>query len=60
MAAGAPFIGRIPLEVSGGVDLAGLRAIAEDGVDFISVGALTKHVRAIDLSMKLGPPPQPD
>jgi nicotinate-nucleotide pyrophosphorylase (carboxylating) len=60
MAAEAPFMGRIPLEVSGGVDLAGLRAIAEDGVDFISVGALTKHVRAIDLSMKLGPPPQSD
>jgi nicotinate-nucleotide pyrophosphorylase (carboxylating) len=52
-----PFNGAIPLEVSGGVDLAGLRAIAEDGVDCISTGALTKHVRAIDLSMKLGPPP---
>lgn len=49
--------GRIPLEVSGGVDLAGLRAIAEDGVDCISIGGLTKHVRAIDLSLKLGPPP---
>ena len=49
--------GRIPLEVSGGVDLPGLRAIAEDGVDCISIGALTKHVHAIDLSMKLGPPP---
>lgn len=49
--------GRIPLEVSGGVDLDGLRAIAEDGVDCISIGALTKHVRAIDLSLKLGPPP---
>ena len=49
--------GRIPLEVSGGVDLPGLRAIAEDGVDCISIGALTKHVQAIDLSMKLGPPP---
>ncbi len=49
--------GRIPLEVSGGVDLKGLRAIAEDGVDCISIGGLTKHVRAIDLSMKLGPPP---
>ena len=53
-----PFAGRIPLEVSGGVALDGLRAIAEDGVDFISVGALTKHVRAIDLSMKLGTPPR--
>jgi nicotinate-nucleotide pyrophosphorylase len=48
---------RIPLEVSGSVDLAGVRAIAEDGVDFISIGALTKHVRAIDLSMKLGAAP---
>jgi len=48
---------RIPLEVSGGVDMATLRAIAEDGVDCISIGALTKHVRAIDLSLKLGPPP---
>jgi nicotinate-nucleotide pyrophosphorylase (carboxylating) len=57
IAAGAPFNGAIPLEVSGGVDLEGLRAIAEDGVDYISIGALTKHVRAIDLSMKLGPPP---
>lgn len=46
--------GRIPLEVSGGVDLEGIRAIAEDGVDCISIGALTKHVRAIDLSLKLG------
>ncbi|MBJ6983673.1 carboxylating nicotinate-nucleotide diphosphorylase [Luteimonas sp. MC1750] len=49
--------GRIPLEVSGGVDLPSLRAIAEDGVDCISIGGLTKHVRAIDLSLKLGPPP---
>ena len=48
----------IPLEVSGGVDLPGLRAIAADGVDFISIGGLTKHVRAIDLSMKLGAPPR--
>lgn len=46
--------GRIPLEVSGGVDLDTVRAIAEDGVDCISIGGLTKHVRAIDLSMKLG------
>ena len=47
----------VPLEVSGGVDLPGLRAIAADGVDFISIGGLTKHIRAIDLSLKLGPPP---
>ena len=57
IARGAPWHGRIPLEVSGGVDLATLRAIAEDGVDCISIGGLTKHVRAIDLSLKLGPPP---
>lgn len=57
IARAAPFDGRTPLEVSGSVDLAGLRAIAEDGVDYISIGALTKHVRAIDLSMKLGPAP---
>ena len=48
---------RIPLEVSGGVDLAGVRAIALDGVDCISIGGLTKHLRATDLSLKLGPPP---
>jgi len=47
----------VPLEVSGGVDVDGLRAIAADGVDCISIGGLTKHVRAIDLSLKLGPPP---
>ena len=46
--------GRIPLEVSGGVELDTVRAIAEDGVDCISIGGLTKHVRAVDLSMKLG------
>ncbi|TWT19757.1 carboxylating nicotinate-nucleotide diphosphorylase [Luteimonas wenzhouensis] len=54
IARGAPFAGRIPLEVSGGVEFDGLPAIAADGVDFISIGGLTKHVRAIDLSLKLG------
>jgi len=53
----APYAGRIPLEVSGGVDLGTLRGIAADGVDFVSIGGLTKHVHAIDLSMKLGPAP---
>lgn len=57
IAAEAPFNGSIPLEVSGGVDLTSIRAVAEDGVDCISIGALTKHVHAIDLSLKLGPPP---
>ncbi len=45
--------GRVPLEASGGVDLETLRAIAETGVDCISVGAITKHVRAVDLSMRI-------
>jgi nicotinate-nucleotide pyrophosphorylase (carboxylating) len=44
--------GRVPLEVSGGVGLDGLRELAETGVDCISIGALTKHVHAIDLSMR--------
>ena len=57
IAAGMPADRAIPLEVSGGVDLPGLRTIAEDGVDCISIGGLTKHVRAIDLSLKLGPAP---
>jgi nicotinate-nucleotide pyrophosphorylase (carboxylating) len=45
--------GRIPLEVSGNVDLETIAACARTGVDFISVGALTKHVRAVDLSLRL-------
>lgn len=49
--------GRVPLEVSGMVDLSTVRAVAEDGVDCISIGALTKHVQAVDLSLKLGLPP---
>jgi nicotinate-nucleotide pyrophosphorylase (carboxylating) len=44
--------GPIKLEASGGVTLETLRAIGETGVDFISVGSLTKDVRAIDLSMR--------
>lgn len=43
---------RVPLEVSGSVDLARVRAIAQCGVDYISIGALTKNVQAIDLSMR--------
>lgn len=49
--------GQVPLEVSGMVDLSTVRGVAEDGVDCISIGALTKHVQAVDLSLKLGPPP---
>ena len=45
--------GRALLEVSGGVDLERIQAIARTGVDRISVGKLTKDVRAIDLSMRI-------
>ena len=45
--------GRVPLEVSGNVDLTTIGSFARTGVDFISVGALTKHIRAIDLSLRL-------
>ena len=45
--------GRAELEVSGSVTLETIREIAETGVDYISVGALTKNVRAIDLSMRV-------
>jgi len=44
--------GSIKLEASGSVTLETLRAIAETGVDFVSVGSLTKHLRAVDLSMR--------
>jgi len=45
-------VGRIPLEASGGITLENVRAVAETGVDFISVGALTKDIRAVDLSLR--------
>lgn len=45
--------GRVKLEVSGNVTLENIAEIARTGVDFISVGSLTKHIRAIDLSMRL-------
>ncbi|WP_312687307.1 carboxylating nicotinate-nucleotide diphosphorylase [Kosakonia sp.] len=44
--------GEARLEVSGNVTLETLREYAETGVDYVSVGALTKHVRALDLSMR--------
>ena len=44
--------GRAQLEASGNVSLANLRQVAETGVDRISIGALTKHVHAVDLSMR--------
>jgi nicotinate-nucleotide pyrophosphorylase (carboxylating) len=41
-----------PLEASGGVTLETIQAIAETGVDFVSVGDITKNVLALDLSMR--------
>ena len=49
--------GKTPLEVSGGVTLERLPAIGATGVDYVSIGALTKHVHALDLSLRLGRPP---
>ena len=45
--------GRAKLEASGGINDSTLRVIAETGVDYISLGTLTKDVKAIDLSMRL-------
>ena len=42
----------LELEASGGITTATIREIAETGVDFISVGSITKHIRAVDLSMR--------
>ena len=44
--------GKTVIEYSGGTTLANVRAIAETGVDRISIGGITKHVRAVDLSMR--------
>jgi len=45
----------VPLEASGGITLENIRAYAETGVNFISVGALTHSVSAVDLSMRIMP-----
>jgi nicotinate-nucleotide pyrophosphorylase (carboxylating) len=47
--------GRYQTEASGGITEATLRAVAECGVDFISVGALTHSVKSLDLSLKTKP-----
>jgi nicotinate-nucleotide pyrophosphorylase (carboxylating) len=47
--------GRARTEASGGIDLDSVRSIAETGVDFISVGALTHSAPALDLSLLLNP-----
>jgi nicotinate-nucleotide pyrophosphorylase (carboxylating) len=44
---------RARLEASGGVTLHNVRAVAATGVDYISVGGLTKDLQAIDLSMRI-------
>lgn len=44
---------RIELEASGNISLENIRAVAETGVDYISIGALTKNIKAIDLSMRI-------
>ncbi|MBP1620491.1 MAG: nicotinate-nucleotide pyrophosphorylase, partial [Acidobacteria bacterium] len=45
--------GRAALEASGGITLENARAVAETGVDFISIGALTHSAPALDLSLKV-------
>lgn len=45
--------GRAALEASGGINEANLRSVAETGVDYISIGSLTKDIKAVDLSMRL-------
>ncbi|OAI11266.1 nicotinate-nucleotide pyrophosphorylase [Methylomonas koyamae] len=45
--------GRVELEASGNITLDNIRSIAETGVDFISIGALTKNIKAVDLSMRI-------
>ncbi len=52
-AAVARVAGRIPLEVSGGIEIERLPGLAATGVDYVSVGALTKHLRAVDFSMRI-------
>jgi nicotinate-nucleotide pyrophosphorylase (carboxylating) len=45
--------GQVKLEASGGITTDSLRQYAETGVDFISIGALTKDCTAVDLSMRM-------
>jgi nicotinate-nucleotide pyrophosphorylase (carboxylating) len=45
--------GSVELEASGNIDLTNIRTIADTGVDFISIGALTKNIKAVDLSMRI-------
>lgn len=45
--------GKVKLEASGGINEKTLRAVAETGIDFISLGTLTKNIKAVDLSMRI-------
>lgn len=45
--------GTVELEASGNIGLVNLKAVAQTGVDFVSIGALTKNIKAIDLSMRI-------
>jgi nicotinate-nucleotide pyrophosphorylase (carboxylating) len=45
--------GKTPLEASGGINIDAVQAVAQSGVDYISVGALTKNINAIDLSLRI-------
>lgn len=45
--------GKAKLEASGGINETTLRAVAETGVDYISIGSMTKDIKAVDLSMRL-------
>ena len=56
LTATAPEAGRVPLEASGGVTLERAAEIAATGMDYLSVGALTHSVKALDLSMKVASP----
>lgn len=47
--------GRVRLEVSGGIDASNIRAYAEAGVDFVSVGAVTHSAAAVDINFRIGP-----
>ena len=47
--------GRAEVEASGGINLKNVRSVAETGVDFISIGALTHSYKAMDISLELEP-----
>ena len=47
--------GKCKVEASGGVNLSNIKAIAETGVDYISVGGLTHSVKALDISLEITP-----